>query len=278
MTLQLENSDVNVIDAGRRPGRFRVSVRMLIGMIACCGAGLWVSRPFWDPVLIAVGELRDPNSSKRVNAVRKLTRIGMGRYESVIPPLTLALVDVEPQVRVAAVAALASLCSDSVTDGPADKVAADAVSALIGSRTHPSAASPISLPVLVEALAGPNSNVRLHLARALRPLASNRRTAAAIPALLAILRKSLASIERQGHRDPDTRLAHPDPVDETNRLAIWLLSQVGPDTESAGEIVAALVEAVRSEPPNLRQEAAYALGRFRSAAEPALLELLNQRH
>jgi hypothetical protein len=105
MKLQVETSEVE--EQGGGPGRFRVSIRMLIGLIACCGVGLWASRPLWDPVLIAVGELRDP-MSKRVEAVQKLTRIGRGRYETVIPPLTLALVDAEPPVRVAAVEALTS--------------------------------------------------------------------------------------------------------------------------------------------------------------------------
>ena len=68
--------------------RFRVSIRMLIGLIACCGVGLWASRGLWDPVLIAVSELHDPIPSKRVDAVQKLSRIGGGRYETVIPPLT----------------------------------------------------------------------------------------------------------------------------------------------------------------------------------------------
>jgi HEAT repeat protein len=405
MKLQIETSEVE--EQGGGPGRLRVSIRMLIGLIACCGVGLWASRPLWDPVLIAVGELRDPIPSKRVEAVQKLTRIGRGRYESVIPPLTLALVDAESQVRVAAVEALTSLCSDAAADRSADTVAANVVAALIGTlrdpdretrkaaitslgtiaclegiagvidrravirklttaladpavglidsdaivtlfarvlgdpydelrsvvmnslatshvaerfappkelvailkedssaeraaavralggfccpldpliptlfrllehdeqsvqtacaavldRTHPNAASAVSIPVLVRALASAYNDVRLHADRVLQPLAKDPRTAEAIPALLAILRKSLAGTD-------------PDPADEMSRLAIRLLIQVGPATDSAGEIVAALAEAVRSEVPNLRQDAADALTRFGSAAEPALLELL----
>jgi hypothetical protein len=82
-------------------------------------------------------------------------------------------------------------------------------------RTHPNASSLVSIPVLVEALASANSDVRLHAARALQPLANNPRAAEAIPALLAILRKCFAGIERHGNRQPNTRLADPDPADET---------------------------------------------------------------
>jgi HEAT repeat protein len=418
MKLQFENPKLE--EQGGGPGRFRVSIRMLIGLIACCGVGFWASRGLWDPVLIAVGELRDPIPSKRVDAVQKLSRIGRGRYETVIPPLTVALVDAEPQVRVAAVGALTSLCSDAVAEGLADRVVADVVAALIGTlkdpdretrkaavnsletitslhgvadaidhravvgdlaraladpavgpidsgavvamfaetladphnelrplvmhslatsrvaerfappkelvaileddsaadraaavralggffcpldpwiptlfrllehgeprvraacaevldRTSPNAASTVSIPVLVEALASSNGDVRLHAARALQPLAKDPRAAEAIPALLVILRKSLAGSDRHGNRQPNTRLSDPDPADETTELAIRLLSQVGPASESAAEIVAVLAEAVRAEVPNLGRAAADALGWFRSAAEPALFELL----
>ena len=135
MKLQFQSSEVEVQGGG--PGRFRVSVRMLIGMIACCGVGLWASRPLWDPVLSAVGDLRDPIPSNRVDAVQELSRIGRHRYETVVPPLARALIDAEPQVRVAAVEALTSLCSDAVADGSADQVAADVVKALIGTLRDP---------------------------------------------------------------------------------------------------------------------------------------------
>ena len=88
MKLQFQSSEVEAKGGG--PGRFRVSVRMMIGMIACCGVGLWASRPLWDPVLSAVGDLRDPIPSNRVDAVQKLSRIGRHRYETVVPPLTRA--------------------------------------------------------------------------------------------------------------------------------------------------------------------------------------------
>ena len=143
-----------------------------------------------------------------------------------------------------------------------DEPSVQAACAAVLDRTHSGAASPVSIPVLVEALASENSELRLHAARALRPLARNPRTAEAIPALLAILRKSVTGIERQGHRQPNTRLADPDPADETTELAIWLLIQVGPRTEFAGEIVAHLAESVRSEVPSLGQAAADASDGF----------------
>ena len=51
------------------PPRLQTSVRLLIAVVACCGAALWATRPFWDPTLVAIGELRAPIQSRRVDAV-----------------------------------------------------------------------------------------------------------------------------------------------------------------------------------------------------------------
>ena len=119
------------------PRRFQTSVRLLFAMVACCGAALWATRPFWDPTLVAIGELRAPIQSRRVDAASRLGRAGVNRGETVIPPLVLALADMEPAVRVAAVEALTNLCSDAVSSGSANKVVAHAVIALIGSLKDP---------------------------------------------------------------------------------------------------------------------------------------------
>jgi HEAT repeat protein len=119
------------------PRRFQTSVRLLIAVVASCSVALWATRPFWDPALVAIGELRAPIQSRRVDALWKLGHAGVNQGKTVIPPLVLALADLEPEVRVAAAEALTNGCTDAVAAGSANKVVAHAVIALIGSLRDP---------------------------------------------------------------------------------------------------------------------------------------------
>jgi HEAT repeat protein len=117
--------------------RFQISVRMLIVLVLVSGTADWATRPFWDPVLITVDKLHDSSPTERTDALSKLTRIGHGRYETVIPPITLALVDLEPSVRIAAAEALASLGSDAWASRSNRGLNADIAVALRGALNDP---------------------------------------------------------------------------------------------------------------------------------------------
>jgi HEAT repeat protein len=171
--------------------------------------------------------LGDPDDELRSVVMNSLATSHVA--ERFAPPKELVAILTEDSAadRAAAVRALGGFCCPLDPLIPTlfrllehDEPSVQSACAAVLNRTHPNAASAVSIPVLVEALASANNDVRLHAARALQPLAKDPRTAEAIPALLAILRKSLAGTD-------------PDPADEMSRLAIWLLSQVGPATDSA---------------------------------------------
>jgi HEAT repeat protein len=91
----------------------------------------------------------------------------------------------------------------------------------------------------------------------------------AIPALLALLGESI-DVDPGGPGKPrpanDWNAVQGDP----GRFAAELLGQLGPGTKSAGAVIAALTEVVRSGHPSRRDPAVFALGAFGPAAEPAV--------
>src|SRR5262249_47774833 len=107
--------------------------------------------------------------------------------------------------------------------------------------------------------------VRLSAASALEPHARDPRVPAAlIPALLALLRDPVGT-------DPP---GSPDYGPSMTMNAAHLLGRLAPGTASAGEVVAALAEAVRSDEWARRQSAIQALREFGPAAEPAISALV----
>jgi hypothetical protein len=108
--------------------------------------------------------------------------------------------------------------------------------------------------------------VRFLAARALEPQAHDPRVARVlIPALLAFLRDPIGSSGPIGSpgRGPYMTIH-----------AAGMLGRLAPCTASAGEVVAALAEAVRTGGPSGRNPAIEALGAFGPAAEPAIPALL----
>jgi HEAT repeat protein len=134
-------------------------------------------------------------------------------------------------------------------------------------RNKPPAFSAAAIPALVAALGSPSRIVRSHAARALYPYDRDPRAAVAIPALLTLLREPIDPELLQ----PTASVPAPawrgwDPSD----VAAHLLGSLAPGTKSAGEVIAALAEVVRSDHVSRRWSAARALGEFGPAAESAV--------
>jgi hypothetical protein len=136
-------------------------------------------------------------------------------------------------------------------------------------RSRPPAFSAEVIPLLVAALGSRSRGVRYHAATALAPHATDPRAAVAIPALLALLREPI-DLDRVRRPAFDWSYMSEDPA----REAASVLGKLAPGTESAGEIIEALTEAVRAGHPLRREAAASALGEFGPAAEPAVPPLI----
>jgi HEAT repeat protein len=236
-----------------------------------------------DPQAVAdafAATLGDRDEQVRLAALNGLSRCG--RLGSLKPPAALAaaLEGESAEFRAAAITALATFpCSldpwlpfllrTVEQDEPKVRSACWQTFA----RMQPPAFSADAIPRLVAALGSRSRIVRSHAARALYVHASDRRAAVAIPIppLLALLREPIdPELFRQVVQDPLLPWEGWDPSD----VAADVLGQLAPDTKSAGEIIAALTEVVRSEHPSRRASAANALGEFGAAAEPAVPALI----
>src|SRR5262249_4817543 len=84
---------------------------------------------------------------------------------------------------------------------------------------------------------------------------------AAIPALLRVLIEPIAQYTVHPYRAPDCAAAR-------------ALGAIAPGSASAGAVITVLTEVVRSGPPNTQGQAAWVLGHFGPAAEPAIPALI----
>jgi hypothetical protein len=117
------------------------------------------------------------------------------------------------------------------------------------------------------------NEVRLHAVRAVERLGTDSRAVIAIPALVAVMRSSLV-IDHVRPANSSTRATDDQPWDETAVLAMALLGQLAPGTESAAEVIAALSEVVRSGHSFGPEFAAQALRDFGPAAQAAIPDLI----
>jgi HEAT repeat protein len=142
-------------------------------------------------------------------------------------------------------------------------------------RERPPAFSAAAILALVAAMGDRARIVRTRAARALDPHAKDPRAAVAIPALLALLKEPI-------DLDSDGLKGSPRGVSSASDFGGWdpapvaarVLGRLAPGTASAGPVIAALAEVVRSGHPFQRQSAIEALGEFGPAAEPAVPTLL----
>jgi HEAT repeat protein len=120
---------------------------------------------------------------------------------------------------------------------------------------------------LVTALGSRAWIVRFSAARALELYARDPRAAVAIPALLKLLKEPTnRSAGEPGIPLGSSSGRYFDP----GQLAAGLLSKLAPRTTSAGEVIEALDETIRSGPPFWRYSIIDALAEFGAAAEPAI--------
>ncbi len=129
-------------------------------------------------------------------------------------------------------------------------------------RIRPPAVSAAVVPVLIAALGSRDRDVRLQVVSMLSRLAPDARPA--IPGLIAILNEPTESDRRVPDRSPYPTFTGPA------HSAAQALSQIARGTESAGPVMAALVEVVKSGHRQRRGSAATALGDFGPAAVAAI--------
>jgi HEAT repeat protein len=134
----------------------------------------------------------------------------------------------------------------------------------VGTRVaviHPPALSVAAIPGLIAALGRPDAQVRNTAASILMSFGPEAR--AAIPLLIAMARETWSdSTEMDRQRF------------NLDCLAIQTLTKIAVKTDSAGQVVAALIELVQEKSPTRCHAAVVALGEFGPAAESAVAGLI----
>jgi HEAT repeat protein len=258
-----------------------------------------------------LGALKDPQPSVRAAAAIALASIfsseksaGLIDHKAALITLTESLSDRDAAVRFAALGPLTLVAPASGVDPPQELAGvlkdesagtrARAVVALINFRRglepwipsllqmiekdkdpaihdaffsttvasiQPPAVSVAVIPTLIAALRSPDGQVRAMACRVLMTFGPEAR--AAVPALIAMAREEWSDstvVERQA-------LA-------LDRSAIQALSKIARETESAGQVIAALAELIQKTSPNRSAAAVTALGEFGPAAESAVTALI----
>ncbi len=126
---------------------------------------------------------------------------------------------------------------------------------------HPPAVSAAVIPTLIASLRSPDGQVRVMACRVLMTFGSEAR--AAIPALIAMAREEWSDSAALDRR-----------ILALDRSAIQALPKVALETESAGQVIAALAELIQETSPNRSAAAVAALGEFGPAAESAVPALI----
>jgi HEAT repeat protein len=178
--------------------------------------------------------LKDESAENRAMAVAALARFPRG-VSPWLPSVLRMMEHDKPPVRAACEKALA--------------------------RVRPAAISAESVPVLTAALRSPDSRVGAAACSTLMQFGPEAR--AAIPALLATAREKRDGSVTATPSSPDLR-----------HLAIEALGRIAPQTESAGEVITALIEILRAEDPSTWSTAVYALERFGAVADSVIPELI----
>jgi hypothetical protein len=105
---------------------FRLSLRALLILIACCAPVLWVARELWDhrpenQPARALRMLRSGNPGARLSGAEdlrlllRLNSLTPKQADAAIPPLLAALRDQDPRVRDAAATSLFSIVTNATT-------------------------------------------------------------------------------------------------------------------------------------------------------------------
>jgi HEAT repeat protein len=257
----LEDREPAVRIAATNALAFLVAVKGLAGVI--------------DVLAAALG---DSDDGVRLAALHALTAYGPSASAGPPAAIAAALHDRSARNRSAAITALAafpgtldpwlgSLLRSVEHDEPEVRQACQWVL----TRSRAPAFSAEVIPELVAALGSRSRIVRAYAARALYLHAIDPRAAVAIPALIALLREPVdAGLVRPPEFGQPIDLDGWDPCE----LAMFLLVELAPGTGSAGVVVAALAEVVRSGHPSRRTTAIRVLDNFGPAAEPSIPALI----
>jgi HEAT repeat protein len=209
---------------------------------ALIGLGAVAARVSGGPPPALIKALDDESAANRSAAAAALGNYRQG-LDPAIPPLLRHLEDGEQMVRQACVEAIGKI--------------------------PPSSASSAIAPAVIAALRTPDRPDRASLATLLGRVKPDPR--AAVPVLLAMLREPAAP---GGGPVGVMRNAVDPSMSSPADAAAQALGEVAPGTPHAAEVMAALLEIVRSGPPQLRGSAADALGAFGPAAVSAVPILL----
>jgi HEAT repeat protein len=203
---------------------------------AIIGLGAVAPRVSGGPPPALIRALDDGSVTIRAAAAAALGHYAHG-LDPAIPPLIRHLEDEEPHARSACAEALRAI--------------------------RPPAVSPAVAPAVLAALRVSDHTARASLVMLLGRLKPD--PGAAVPVLLAILREAADPGVPAAGPDRGVAESGPNPGD----AAAEALGRVAPGTPRAAEVMAALLEIVRSGPPRRRAAAAEALGDFGPAAVAA---------
>ncbi|WZP00992.1 sister chromatid cohesion protein PDS5 [Isosphaeraceae bacterium EP7] len=222
-----------------------------------------------------IGRLDDPDSGVRLAVIQAISSLP---DENGDPHRELAesLKDQESKIRRAAVSGLSPYRQGldpwvpillRLAENDPDPSMRDHCLTMLSFAFKSPAVTPNVIPVLMPSLKSADAKVRSQVVRLLGEFKAY--SAGAIPELVRILNEPFDP-QSAPYRGPFNNL---EPASE----AASALGQIAPRTAKAKEVIAALIEVVRSGPISRRGWAAVALGQFGPAAEeavPALIGLL----
>jgi HEAT repeat protein len=218
---------------------------------------------------------RDPDT--RLAALRVMTVVGPAAEPEPPEALVAALGDESPPNRAAAAAALAGFPHGLDPLIPRflhliehDEPIVRATCSRALERIQPPAITTAAVPALIAAIDRPDVQVRAVACSILTHLGAQAR--AAIPALIGIARKQ-APDPPDAEPWPGSSDFHPWPGSSSDH-AIVALGRIAPQTDLAGETVAALTEIARGGELAMQTTVVGALGEFGPAAAPAIPELI----
>jgi HEAT repeat protein len=209
--------------------------RAVVGAIGFVGPGALI-----DPPSAIVAALDDESAQQRSDAVDALVNFTRG-LPRLIPSLLRSMEKARPEARPIYVR-------------------------LLGKIEPPQFSAEV-VPPFIDALESHDPEIRY--LSVLRLAAFKAGALEAVPALIKLFRGPIDVDLSAGENLPGNRMIQGMPFATARALG-----QIAPGTDQAGQVVAALTEALRSGRPECRASAAEALGSFGPAAEPAVPVLI----
>jgi HEAT repeat protein len=243
-----------------KPTRVRSRIRTWVALLACGGGLLWASFVLWEdrhPAMAAARGLRSSQIATRLDAVRKVTEVGMTAAGEALPPLVGALTDPDEGVRTEAAKSISLVGAYGIRTGSSGDVMPATVSALFQALNDQ---SPVVRTEVIHAL------VNLSMTRP--PGGGGGRGSkpaggSAVPA------KSLIEPERL---DEALTGMLGDPSTSTRATAMHALAAM--DSKTKGAPPKAVVSALDDPEPAARAAAIATVATFRQNLEPLVPHIL----